>query len=141
MHMCKNSIMLKEEETRSHYTCYWCPHANRCSNGLDRLRQDWLTRGCDTSALDTSEQCPAIEEINKSVNAGHTRSPQQVIVNDRTKSGHIPGILAITIILAVCGALGLWIMYAYRNPHTASGQFLIRVMSLKSLLSLFAVEH
>nr|CAD7424589.1 unnamed protein product [Timema monikensis] len=110
----------------SSFKCYWCPHANRCSNGLDRLRQDWLTRGCDTSALDTSEQCPAIEEINKSVNAGHTRSPQHVIVNDRTKSGHIPGILAITIILAVCGALGLWIMYAYRNPHTASGQFLIR---------------
>nr|CAD7194287.1 unnamed protein product [Timema douglasi] len=64
----------------SSFKCYWCPHANRCSNGLDRLRQDWLTRGCDTSALDTSEQCPAIEEINKSVNAGHTRSPQHVIV-------------------------------------------------------------
>nr|CAD7263315.1 unnamed protein product [Timema shepardi] len=94
----------------SSFKCYWCPHANRCSNGLDRLRQDWLTRGCDTSALDTSEQCPAIEEINKSVNAGHTRSPQHVIVNDRTKSGHIPGILATTIILAVCGALGLWII-------------------------------
>jgi len=28
--------------------CMWCPDINRCSDGMDRLRQTWLKRRCET---------------------------------------------------------------------------------------------
>lgn len=68
----------------------------------------------------------------------------EVIVNDRTasrntafasRSVHIKenvplGVSGVVIALclgALVLAMGMWLVYAYRNPHTTSGQILIRV--------------
>lgn len=42
----------------------------------------------------------------------------------------IVSLLVIILILLICGC---WVLYAYRNPHTKSGQLLIRVS--KSLIN------
>ena len=42
----------------------------------------------------------------------------------------ISGIIGILFITALVTGLGVWVLYAYRNPHTASGQLLIRVSPL-----------
>jgi len=42
----------------------------------------------------------------------------------------ILGIICIMFTIVLVAGLGVWVLYAYRNPHTASGQFLIRVSSL-----------
>lgn len=39
----------------------------------------------------------------------------------------VSGILAIVFIITLIFGLVAWVFYAYMNPHTASGQFLIKV--------------
>ncbi|KAF2894535.1 hypothetical protein ILUMI_11637, partial [Ignelater luminosus] len=36
------------------------------------------------------------------------------------------GIVTILFMIAIVMGLGIWVLYAYRNPHTTSGQILIR---------------
>ncbi|KAJ4426310.1 hypothetical protein ANN_27124, partial [Periplaneta americana] len=48
------------------------------------------------------------------------------ILTDRRVSMGISGVIGILFIIALVAGLGVWALYAYRNPHTASGQFLIR---------------
>ncbi|XP_015919280.2 plexin domain-containing protein 2 [Parasteatoda tepidariorum] len=35
--------------------CVWCKAVNRCSSGIDRLRQSWITNGC---SLQVDATCP-----------------------------------------------------------------------------------
>ena len=37
----------------------WCPSADRCSDGMDRSRQEWLTKGCDKVFFDHNSNCSA----------------------------------------------------------------------------------
>lgn len=39
----------------------------------------------------------------------------------------VSGIIGILLVIALIVALAAWAAYAYRNPHSASGQMLIRV--------------
>lgn len=39
----------------------------------------------------------------------------------------VSGIIGILTIIALVAGLAGWGMYAYRNPHSTSGQMLIRV--------------
>ncbi|XP_063815780.1 plexin domain-containing protein 1 [Pseudophryne corroboree] len=36
------------------FNCSWCHVLQRCSNGFDRYRQDWLTYGCEQESQSTS---------------------------------------------------------------------------------------
>lgn len=45
--------------------------------------------------------------------------------HDSEKMG-FSGILATLFVIAAVVAMGIWVFYAYRNPHTTSGQMLIR---------------
>jgi hypothetical protein len=37
--------------------CTWCPRANRCSDGTDRHRQDWLVKSCTLESVITPVAC------------------------------------------------------------------------------------
>ena len=39
----------------------------------------------------------------------------------------VSGIIGILVIISLIAGLAGWAAYAYRNPHSASGQMLIRV--------------
>lgn len=39
----------------------------------------------------------------------------------------VSGIIGVLLIISLVGGLIAWAGYAYRNPHSASGQMLIRV--------------
>lgn len=47
--------------------------------------------------------------------------------NDRPKHSHASFALGILLPIVVIASLVLWVFYAYRNPHTKSGQLLIQV--------------
>ncbi|PSN50552.1 hypothetical protein C0J52_03515 [Blattella germanica] len=129
--------------------CLWCPLANRCSTGTDRNRQDWLNRGCDKSSISNPEKCPAVPTnvsqntlsptsgISNHIGEGETNSAAQTdhtgentgdvsIAHGDNVTVGISGIIGILFIVVLVASLGIWALYAYRNPHTASGQFLIR---------------
>ncbi|KAJ9580217.1 hypothetical protein L9F63_004117, partial [Diploptera punctata] len=137
------------------FQCLWCPLANRCSTGTDRNRQDWLNKGCDKNKYENKDQCPAVvtnttdapssnfvddktnsaaqtdhssvhnrtHRSNKSI---HTGTDDMFEYDEEAVSMGISGIIGILFIIALVACLGIWALYAYRNPHTASGQFLIR---------------
>lgn len=42
----------------------------------------------------------------------------------------VSGIIGILVIISLIAGLAGWAVYAYRNPHSASGQMLIRVSYL-----------
>lgn len=127
----------------------WCPSTNRCSNGLDRYRQDWLMRGCDKQQILSVPEClnkpfdvvptQDYDNINHEVNINNVtaavttadRVTQEVIetpkkVNPKSKAS-VSGVLAIFLLVALIASVGIWILYAYKNPHSTSGQILIKV--------------
>ena len=36
----------QEMSSVSDFECGWCPDLQRCSDGVDRFRQEWFTSGC-----------------------------------------------------------------------------------------------
>lgn len=48
----------------------------------------------------------------------------------------ISGVVSILFVVGLLAGLGMWLLYAYRNPHSASGQILIRV----SILVIFVIK-
>ncbi|KAI4465217.1 tumor endothelial marker 7 related [Holotrichia oblita] len=117
------------------FKCSWCPATGRCSIGVDRYRHDWLARSCDRKQIRDATFCQMLYTSEVDYN--------EVIVNDRSasrntafasRSVHIKenvpiGVSGVVIALclgALVLAMGMWLVYAYRNPHTTSGQILIR---------------
>ena len=37
--------------------CAWCPSTNRCSSGIDRLREKWLIESCHEVNVTKPEKC------------------------------------------------------------------------------------
>lgn len=47
--------------------------------------------------------------------------------DDKPVKMGVSGIIAIIFIITLVSGLVAWVFYAYMNPHTTSGQILIRV--------------
>ncbi|XP_015928497.1 plexin domain-containing protein 1 isoform X2 [Parasteatoda tepidariorum] len=98
--------------------CVWCQATRRCSDGLDRMRQDWLNAKCDVERHTINCSLLPSADINPYV--------QPLTVADESSSVGVGSVVAILLILAVVLGGLVWVGYAYRNPHTSSGQLLIR---------------
>lgn len=141
---------------------------NRCSTGTDRRRQQWIQSGCEKNHLKDTKTCPAlgakgnnyakeqpvdgptnknVSEISNPENCGglenETKSPLELkktrIDNEQPKHSHASFALGILLPIAVIASLVMWVFYAYRNPHTKSGQLLIQV-SFISLQFIFSAH-
>jgi hypothetical protein len=90
----------------SDFNCGWCDEISRCSDGVDRNRQEWVQSGC---ALNGNTMCTLSSSQSTGVKAG----------------------IAVGVILVVSLALLLLLgvaifFYAYRNPNSRMGQFMIK---------------
>lgn len=137
------------------FECKWCSSLNRCSTGTDRNRQEWLMSKCQLRNIEEGESCPATianattydehrhdnqnvheheETIHKDnvLTASVQTSQQQAKTfgpvqhtPDKMKMG-VSGVIGILAVVTLIAGLIGWAVYAYRNPHSASGQVLIR---------------
>ncbi|CAL1267384.1 unnamed protein product [Larinioides sclopetarius] len=98
--------------------CIWCEAAKRCSDGLDRLRQDWLQSKCDVQKH--SVNCSLLPSPNSNPYV------QPLTVAEESSSMGVGSVIAVLLILAMVMGSLVWVGYAYKNPHTSSGQLLIR---------------
>ncbi len=145
--------------------CNWCPTLNKCSTGTDRKRQEWLQKACDRTQISDAAMCPAIGQQGNNYgsvqdfkdvtgpgdryltgdapttsvreqkdNDVHVSSAEPLEDEDGSGVGMALG-LFVPIIMVMC--MVLWIFYAYRNPHTKSGQLLIQVSERKGFTFCF----
>lgn len=135
--------------------CIWCDAVKRCSNGYDRKRQEWLTNSCDkhekfvcgskqtdSSSSSTSSSTtplqPRVAPSNSVPQPGNDSgfiskpSDNLAIISDKTlpdpRSAGESGatFLTVLMLLSLVSGIALWGFYAYKNPHTPSGQMLIK---------------
>ena len=67
--------------------CRWCPALNRCSDGTDRNRQDWLKNKCDTFNVSKSEYCPKDDTAQTTrVDSLDDSSHEEIIHNPHSSS-------------------------------------------------------
>lgn len=128
------------------FDCKWCSLLNQCSTGTFRSRQDWLSKGCEARKIKDVDYCPlrtrAYEEHEEEYNhVVHMHSEETVTVSEelagnpkyvfqKSRSSNmnmgVSGIIGILMVVGLGVGLVGWAAYAYRNPHSASGQMLIR---------------
>ncbi|XP_013147397.1 PREDICTED: plexin domain-containing protein 2 [Papilio polytes] len=134
------------------FQCLWCEQIRKCSSGTDRNKQDWIVRNCDREPVMNLSSCPAHAPINApsdNSNTAYTTDGQNnsvVVVStvhtgaDKTSSERVGvasgvgaaerspvgGAVAAFVLVALVCCLAAWILYAFKNPHTRSGQFLIK---------------
>lgn len=70
-------------------------------------------------------------EVNSNGNKTSTdvKKAAPHISNNEPKHSHASFALGILLPIIVIASLVMWVFYAYRNPHTKSGQLLIQVSS------------
>ncbi|XP_043507349.1 plexin domain-containing protein 2 [Frieseomelitta varia] len=130
------------------FECKWCSELNQCSTGTSRSRQDWLLKGCDVRMIKEVDNCPlpnttCKEHVDEYNHILRMHSEETVTVSEmnakQEKPGTSPlersrnnmnmgvsGIIGILLVIGLVVGLAAWAAYAYRNPHSTSGQMLIR---------------
>lgn len=120
--------------------CIWCESVKRCSNGYDRKRQEWLHNNCqnieknvcsaNTSPSPSSTSPSSYPSTDTAGSGGFSGSSQlltaeKALPNQRSSEGGA-AFLTLFMLLALTSGVALWTFYAYKNPHTPSGQILIK---------------
>uniref|UniRef100_A0A1B6C4U2 PSI domain-containing protein n=1 Tax=Clastoptera arizonana TaxID=38151 RepID=A0A1B6C4U2_9HEMI len=115
------------------FECSWCPAVGRCSTGMDRMRQDWVHKECDKLETVHVNSCdvPDPKLSQQTSNERDTVKAGLQVISDndeghaeaRMGTSSLLGALFVTVL--ICG-VGIWTMYAYNNPHSSSGQILIK---------------
>lgn len=122
--------------------CHWCDAVKRCSNGYDRKRQEWLTNTCDkierTICTKPDSNTPTVPTTSPaylnpigtldSSSSGAINSMLTVdkqLPDPRSSEGGA-AFLTLFMVIALTSGVALWAFYAYKNPHTPSGQLLIK---------------
>ncbi|XP_011869065.1 PREDICTED: plexin domain-containing protein 2 [Vollenhovia emeryi] len=130
------------------FDCKWCPDLNKCSTGTSRQKQEWLQKGCDKRNIKDADNCPAQITTYRGPyqydHDGHVHPEESIASNEmgikQERSGSsslespasnkvnmsVSGIIGILTVVAFVVGLAGWGVYAYRNPHSPSGQMLIR---------------
>ena len=122
------------------FECRWCPIMKRCSNGIDRKRQEWSNLGCDIAQISDPKTCTLLDSSpvlstttakdllssteNFSKVQQHYISPQHHD-NSLLQKSSLGIVTTLSSVFALAFVLFVWITYAYSHPHTPSGQFLI----------------
>ncbi|XP_044267904.1 plexin domain-containing protein 1 [Tribolium madens] len=123
----------------STFQCFWCPIIKRCSNGVDRKRQDWLANHCQSKKYNESicshisgadifdaSNITYVHDANEFQRQLEEYNNASVLAATHPVRMGVSSIVAILFLIAMVAGLAVWILYAYRNPHTTSGQILIR---------------
>ena len=103
------------------FKCLWCPSLQRCSDTMDRYRQEWIEASCPVDAtLQANLTCAAIRSNQENSQLSALEAPTE---SEYVKSVVVGLFLTITIAMVV--TLIGWSVYAYKNPTSPSGIWFI----------------
>nr|XP_022309896.1 plexin domain-containing protein 2-like isoform X3 [Crassostrea virginica] len=122
------------------FDCKWCPKVQRCSDGIDWLRQEWRDKGCEIQAYSKPSLCnpgstdrprttPTTTLTPKTpARLGCSGSKNDCSFKDAKKgvsAATIGGVVVAVLFLTLLIMGGVWFFYAYTHPTSASGQWMI----------------
>ncbi|CAB3387956.1 Hypothetical predicted protein [Cloeon dipterum] len=120
-------------ESNIGFECVWCPSTERCSDGVDRSRQEWLAKECHLANQTKKDECSASERRmpSSTVEPPYDLPPQAPALEVRQEqeeqgSGSYFAVAFGVLLSVLVLSFVVWAVYAYFNPHSSSGQFLIR---------------
>ncbi|XP_041986510.1 plexin domain-containing protein 2 isoform X2 [Aricia agestis] len=130
------------------FDCTWCEALQKCSSGTDRNKQDWLLRNCDKVTISKEASCPAGVDAPAGANtAYHTdsqpprdaevhtlntevvkkaESPLTAPISKPEQSSPVGGVVTAFVVITLICCFAGWLLYAFKNPLSRSGQILIR---------------
>ncbi|XP_053640934.1 plexin domain-containing protein 2 isoform X6 [Cherax quadricarinatus] len=109
------------------FQCQWCSIIGRCSNGLDRHRQEWLKNDCESLHIQNVENCAVVSESPTTVNTfGHDANVEPYSKGAEEGSTSVGTVVVVVFLVALLLGVAGWVTYAYFFPHSSSGQILIR---------------
>ncbi|CAK1554663.1 unnamed protein product [Leptosia nina] len=124
----------------THFNCSWCPRINKCSSKTDKVKHDWIMYHCEAVAVTDEVACPAKigHQPSDTVNTAYTTDNRS---EEAARKLHTEGtpdvppnkphsaiggvVAAFVVVTLICSFVG-WMVYAYKNPLSRSGQILIR---------------
>lgn len=128
------------------FNCAWCPKISRCSDGIDRHRQEWIDASCSANAITSNGLCSIISSTSgPSPNSSPSttkkpNNPDFVFTSDNSKdsaktdsskeregsktAAMIAVPMVVAVLLIIVFVVG-WILYARSHPNTKSGRWLI----------------
>ncbi|XP_063852659.1 LOW QUALITY PROTEIN: plexin domain-containing protein 1-like [Scylla paramamosain] len=112
------------------FQCHWCDSISRCSNGLDRNRQEWLLNNCEARRTDDVSSCPppSAQPDPSPETFGRDASVESFTAAESEADGssHVGVVIGVVFLVSLLMGVVGWITYAYFYPHSPSGQILIR---------------
>lgn len=132
------------------FNCTWCDNIKKCSSGTDRNKQNWLIRNCERTSISNESACPAEPHVDPPadgntayttdtrpthdtavVNAVEPESTQvskikYPVQTPAEYASPVGGVVAAFLVITMICCLAAWVLYAFKNPHTRSGQLLIK---------------
>ncbi len=120
------------------YNCSWCDDIQKCSDGYDRSRQQWIRAQCHRLA--SEDICPNSMEDTYDNNHFLSSSLPSIIHFEKRKESFVSSsrqystfqtfrTILITLLLSVLIlallTLGVTYIYAYRNPTSPAGMWLL----------------
>jgi hypothetical protein len=114
------------------FKCMWCPVLQRCSDTLDRYRQEWIESSCPTDTSQQSNQtCKLFDEEFRNFNGKISPFDSNFYTNDLPKdTDYFKSVflgIFLTILISMLITTAAWGVYAYKNPTSPSGIWLIEV--------------
>ncbi|OQR68057.1 plexin domain-containing protein 2-like, partial [Tropilaelaps mercedesae] len=93
-------------------------------NGVDRHRQSWINNKCEENATTQKDQCR--RGSSNALAAAGSASAASAETSSAGSGGGAGGLSALLVLVVLVMVLVGWLVYAYRNPRSASGQLLIK---------------
>ncbi len=112
------------------YNCSWCDDIQKCSDGYDRSRQQWIRAQCHRLA--SEDICPNSMEDTYDNNHFLSSSLPSIIHFEKRKESFVSSSRQYstfqtfrTVLILALLTLGVTYIYAYRNPTSPAGMWLL----------------
>ncbi|RNA41160.1 plexin domain-containing 2 [Brachionus plicatilis] len=126
--MLPNCLQLKTCDTcinsLTNFNCIWCPELQRCSDTVDRYRQEWLEFGCPMN-YESQSNLTCFNAVREASDQKSFKEESAITIKDSDYAKSVSVGVFLTVFLSMIFTTLIWVGYAYKNPNSTSGLWLI----------------
>lgn len=129
---CGDCLALAET---SEFKCSWCPTVQRCSDGADRLREDWDKNKCGDVNTTNSDHCDVFSDGNhvgrRTSMIGASSDNNEVVTSTTSTSSPssvVSAVISVILVLFLIALLAAFVyVYGRNNPGGIAARFALRL--------------